>query len=96
LDPTEKIDAQTDVTGSMESSIQIPGYKILRELGQGGMAHVYLAIQESFGREVALKVLAPHLTDDEEFSKRFLREAPSMANTTICRWNIFRAKSLNN
>lgn len=59
----------------MQPKIQIPGYKILRELGHGGMAHVYLAIQESFGREVALKILSPHLTDDEQFSKRFLREA---------------------
>ena len=57
------------------AKLQIPGYKIIRELGHGGMAHVYLAIQESFGREVALKVLSPHLADDEEFSKRFLREA---------------------
>ena len=57
------------------AKLQIPGYKIIRELGHGGMAHVYLTIQESFGREVALKVLSPHLADDEEFSKRFLREA---------------------
>ncbi|MFK5915400.1 MAG: serine/threonine-protein kinase [Woeseiaceae bacterium] len=55
--------------------IKIPGYKIIRELGHGGMAHVYLAVQESFGREVALKVLSPNLADDEQFSKRFLREA---------------------
>lgn len=59
----------------MQPKIQIPGYKIQRELGHGGMAHVYLAIQESFGREVALKILSPHLTDDDQFSKRFLREA---------------------
>ena len=72
---TQKINAQSVTIESMQPKIQIAGYKIMRELGHGGMAHVYLAVQESFGREVALKVLSPHLTDDEQFSKRFLREA---------------------
>ncbi len=39
------------------------------------MATVYLAIQESFQREVALKVMSPSLAEDSEFSERFLREA---------------------
>lgn len=72
---TQKIDAQPTANGLVKSDIQIPGYKIIRELGHGGMAHVYLAVQESFGREVALKILSPHLSDDEQFSQRFLREA---------------------
>ncbi len=55
--------------------IEIPGYKIVRALGKGGMAEVYLAIQQSFEREVALKILAPHLVGDSTFSERFLREA---------------------
>lgn len=54
---------------------EIPGYQIIRELGKGGMATVYLAIQESFGREVALKVMAPSLSADPDFHERFLREA---------------------
>ena len=72
---TQKLDAQPSATDSMKPDLQIPGYKIMRELGHGGMAHVYLAVQESFGREVALKILSPHLADDDQFSKRFLREA---------------------
>lgn len=75
MDQTKILDTQPATTESMPPEIHIPGYKIMRELGHGGMAHVYLAVQESFGREVALKILSPHLTDDEQFSKRFLREA---------------------
>ena len=59
--------------------IEIPGYRILRPLGQGGMATVYLAVQESLGREVALKVLAPSLAQDPVSTERFLREARTAA-----------------
>lgn len=56
-------------------NIKIPGYKLKQLLGKGGMASVYLAVQESFGRDVALKILAPDMARDKEFSERFLREA---------------------
>lgn len=59
----------------MSTSIDIKGYKVLRTLGQGGMATVYLAVQESFEREVALKVMSPALSADPTFGERFLREA---------------------
>ncbi len=55
--------------------IELPGYKIKSILGKGGMATVYLAIQESFEREVALKVMSPDLLADDNFGERFLREA---------------------
>ncbi|MBB3048299.1 serine/threonine protein kinase [Litorivivens lipolytica] len=53
----------------------IPGYTISRPLGKGGMAVVYLATQDSSGRQVALKLMAKHLQADPSFSERFLREA---------------------
>jgi hypothetical protein len=59
--------------------MHIPGYQIERELGQGGMAIVYLAMQESLHRHVALKVIKPILTTDEEFAQRFLREGRIIA-----------------
>ena len=62
--------------------ISIPGYEIERELGVGGMARVYLAIQTSLERRVALKVMAPALAADASFSKRFLREARTIASLT--------------
>ncbi|GIX33401.1 MAG: hypothetical protein KatS3mg125_1357 [Lysobacterales bacterium] len=54
--------------------VEIPGYRVVRLLGQGGMAAVYLAIQESLDREVALKVLVPGLAADQSFCERFLKE----------------------
>jgi serine/threonine protein kinase len=50
-------------------------YRIDHELGRGGMAIVYAGYQEGLDRPVALKVLAEHLAGDDEFRKRFLREA---------------------
>ncbi len=55
--------------------MEIPGYRILKPLGKGGMASVYLAVQESVDREVALKIMAPHLLAEPTFGDRFLREA---------------------
>ncbi len=61
-------------------AINIPGYTVLRPLGQGGMATVHLAVQQSLGREVALKILSPALSGDPVASERFLREARIAAN----------------
>lgn len=58
---------------------KIPGYTILSRLGEGGMATVYLAIQESFGRKVAIKVMMPKAQDDPSYGERFLREARIVA-----------------
>src|SRR5262245_39810714 len=56
------------------SKVDIPGYRIVRSLGEGGMASVYLAMQESLDREVALKVMAATLAANAEFTERFLKE----------------------
>jgi hypothetical protein len=62
------------------ADLKIPGHRILRELGRGGMASVYLALQESMDREVALKVMSPALgASDASFSERFIREAKIVA-----------------
>ena len=64
----------------MTDTIAIPGYEIVRPLGRGGMASVFLAVQDNLEREVALKVMSPHLSADPSFTTRFLREARIAAN----------------
>lgn len=59
--------------------MEIPGYKIESTLGQGGMATVYLAVQESLERRVALKVMSSSLTADASFCERFLKEGKIIA-----------------
>jgi serine/threonine-protein kinase len=54
-------------------------YRIIRKLGTGGMANVYLAEDEELGRRVAIKVLDDRHTQDEQFVERFRREAKNAA-----------------
>ena len=58
---------------------EIGGFSLVRQLGQGGMGQVFLARQKSLDRLVALKVLQPALSKDEEFLARFHREARAAA-----------------
>ncbi|HWQ13436.1 MAG TPA: serine/threonine-protein kinase, partial [Roseiflexaceae bacterium] len=59
---------------------QLGRYLIQEEIGRGGMARVYRALDRSLQRQVALKVLAPQLALDQEFLRRFEREAITAAN----------------
>ena len=50
-------------------------YKIIKSIGEGGMANVYLAFDTILEREVAVKILRGDLAEDEKFVRRFQREA---------------------
>ncbi|HEU6445607.1 MAG TPA: Stk1 family PASTA domain-containing Ser/Thr kinase, partial [Gaiellaceae bacterium] len=54
-------------------------YRILRRLGSGGMANVYLAQDEELGRHVAIKILNDRHASDDSFVERFRREAKNAA-----------------
>ncbi|HUG16539.1 MAG TPA: protein kinase [Thermomicrobiales bacterium] len=59
--------------------LTLGGYSIRRMIARGGMGIVYEGTQESLGRRVAVKVLYPHLGEDESFRDRFQREARAIA-----------------
>ncbi len=58
---------------------QIGRYRILEELGSGGMSVVYKGLDTALDREVAVKVLHPHLAGKEESRRRLAREAKAVA-----------------
>jgi serine/threonine-protein kinase len=54
-------------------------YQLLRVVGSGGMATIYAALDVRLDRSVAVKIMHPHLANDEEFVNRFIREAKATA-----------------
>lgn len=61
-------------------------YQIIETIGGGGMANVYKALDVILDRHVAVKVLQPQFSDDEQFIKRFRREA--QAATSLAHPNV--------
>src|SRR5271157_3663304 len=64
---------------SLESGRRIAGYRVVRELGRGGMGTVYEAVHVGLDRPVALKVLSTHAAPDSSARRRFLNEARTAA-----------------
>ncbi len=74
-DPTQTTaTAETDLSGR-----DLGDYRLLRRIGRGAMAEVYLAHQSSLGRQVAVKVLKQSLAADANYVKRFQNEAKAAA-----------------
>lgn len=76
---SETNSASGDRLGSLEIE-RLGDYRIIRELGRGGMGIVYEAVHESLGRTVAIKVLPSRLFGDPAALMRFQKEAQAAAN----------------
>lgn len=66
----------------MTDNIQVPGYQLIRKIGEGGMSTVYLALQKSLDREVALKLMSPALAANASFCEQFMKEGRIAAKLT--------------
>jgi serine/threonine-protein kinase len=78
------VDASSIQTGAFDVAAlggggQIAGYRVEAEIGHGGMATVYRALDVKLGRRVALKILAPRLAEDDSFRQRFMHESRAAA-----------------
>ena len=64
----------------MTDDLKIPGYELVKIIGEGGMAKVYLAVDSMLDRKVAIKVLRQSLSaENEEFKHRFFQEGKVLA-----------------
>ncbi len=67
------------VSGDFAAGAQIAGYRLAEQIGWGGMAVVYRALDVRLDRWVALKILAPEIARDESFRQRFISESRAAA-----------------
>lgn len=75
--PTEQSGPNSELDEGMD--VILGEFRLLRRLGRGGMAEVYLAEQTLLKRHVAIKVMRPELTLDETLRQRFQKEALAVA-----------------
>ena len=75
----DSFDREQPASSRRTSSDRIGDYVLVSELGHGGMATVFRARDERLQREIALKVIHPHLQANEEVAERFTREARAVA-----------------
>ena len=64
---------------SLEAGAALGAYRIVEQIGRGGMATVYRAHHSALDRDVAIKVLPDFFAEDEEYRERFQQEARSIA-----------------
>ncbi|MCH2162150.1 MAG: serine/threonine protein kinase [Phycisphaerales bacterium] len=76
---TSQLDRLKTELDSEQSSQRIPGYRIIRKLGSGAMATVFLAKQLSLDRLVAIKVLPRRFSSNSDFIERFYKEGRAAA-----------------
>lgn len=77
---TVRIEALQSGSPVKPGSVQVPGYRSLRKIGEGGMGQVFLAEREHDGMQLVLKVLGPALRGDQVFLQRFVREYKLIAS----------------
>ena len=77
--PQEVKKPQESAKAPKTQTPRIPGYQVHQRLGRGASGDVYLAVQESLDREVALKVLSQKQEADEAFVRSFQAEARAAA-----------------
>ena len=67
-------------SGDLGQGDELGAFRIGRRLGVGGMGLVFQALDTHLNRQVALKIITPHIAEDPEFRARFTREAQAQAS----------------
>ncbi len=75
---TEEVPFDSELFDSVDVDSPVPGYRVIRPIGRGGVAEVYLAMREDSRIPVALKVLRTDVAFDPKSKNRFMREAENL------------------